>query len=153
MSKFIDEGETHTDDTQYVYLKDKSLKDKLPNLAPIFASMLVKRAFETNGIVEDCDTVLTASNKYRKGQDHISAFISEKIIKTNRAQDKIGKRGLQEGFKQWFEITQGSRKGWETEELFEYMNKKFGHCKSTGWHCVKFVGEEEDDEDFTITEL
>jgi P4 family phage/plasmid primase-like protien len=151
MSKFIDEGETHTDDTPYVYLKDKSLKDKLPSLAPIFASMLVKRAFETNGIVEDCDTVLNASNKYRKGQDHISAFISEKIIKTNRTQDKIGKRGLQEGFKQWFEITQGSRKVPKGEELFEYMNKKFGACKSTGWHCIKFVEPEEEED--TLAEL
>jgi len=149
ISKFVDEGETHTDDTPYVYLKDKSLKDKLPSLAPVFASMLVKRAFETNGIVEDCDTVLNASNKYRKGQDHISAFISEKIAKTDKTQDKIGKRGLQDGFKQWFELTQGSRKVPKGEELFEYMNKKFGQCKSTGWHCVKFVEPEEEEDALT----
>ena len=152
MSKFIDEGETHTDDTQYVYLKDKSLKDKLPSLAPVFASMLVKRAFETNGIVIDCDTVLNASNKYRKGQDHISAFISEKIVKTDSTKDKINKTGLQQGFKQWFEITQGSRKGPKGEELYEYMTKKFGQCKSTGWHCVKFV-EPDEEEDDVLAEL
>ena len=146
LSKFIDEGETHTDDTPYVYMKDKSLKDKLPKLAPVFASMLVKRAFETNGIIEDCDTVLNASNKYRKGQDHISAFISEKIIKTDNSKDKIGKRGLQEGFKQWYEVTQGSRRVPKGEELFEYMNKKFGQCKTTGWHFVKFVEPEEEDD-------
>ena len=152
VSKFIDEGESHTDDTPHVFLKDKSLKDKLPSLAPIFASMLVKRAFETNGIVEDCDTVMNASNKYRKGQDHISAFISEKIMKTNNARDKIGKRGIQEGFKQWFEVTQGSRKIPKGEELFEYMNKKFGQCKITGWHCVKFV-EPDEEEDDVLAEL
>jgi len=152
MSKFIDEGETHTDDTKYVYVKDKGLKDKLPNLAPVFASMLVKRAFETNGIVEDCETVVKASSKYRKGQDHISAFISEKIVKTDNSKDKIGKRGLQDGFKQWYEITQGSRKGPKGEELFEYMNKKFGQCKTTGWHYVKFVEPDEEEEDI-IAEL
>jgi putative DNA primase/helicase len=152
MSKFIDDGEPHTDDTPYVYPKDKSLKDKLPSMAPVFASMLIKRAFETNGIVEDCETVMNASNKYRKGQDHISAFISEKIIKTNSPKDKIGKRGLQEGFKQWFEVTQGSRKVPKGEELFESMNKKFGQCKSTGWHGVKFVEPEEEEED-TLAEL
>jgi hypothetical protein len=38
------------------------------------------------------------------------------------------------------------------EELFEYMNKKFGQCKSTGWHCVKFVEPEEEEED-TLAEL
>ncbi len=78
-------------------------------------------------------------------QNIISAFISEKIIKTDSQRDKIGKRGLLEGFKQWFEVTQGSRKVPKGEELFEYMNKKFGQCKITSWHCVKFVGEEEDD--------
>ena len=89
LAKFIDEGESYTDETPYIYVKDKSLKDKLPTFAPYFASMLVKRAFETNGIVEDCETVLNASNKYRKGQDHIAAFISEKIVKTGDNKDKI----------------------------------------------------------------
>ena len=152
LSKFIDEGEQHTDETPYVYPKDKSLKDKLPVYAPYFASMLVKRAFETDGLVVDCETVLNASNKYRKGQDHISAFISEKIIKTDNNKDKIGKRGLQEGFKQWFELTQGSRRAPKGDELFEYMNKKFGQCKSTGWHGVKFV-EPDDEEDDVIAEM
>jgi P4 family phage/plasmid primase-like protien len=147
LSKFVDEDETYNDDTKYIYPKDKSLKDKLPKMAPVFASMLVKRAFETNGLVENCETVSNASNKYRKGQDHIAAFVSDKIIKTGINKDKIGKRGLQEGFKLWFEITQGSRKVPKGEELFEYMNKKFGQAKSTGWHGIKFIEPEEDEED------
>jgi P4 family phage/plasmid primase-like protien len=145
MAKFVDEGETHTDDTPYVYVKDKSLKDKLPQFAPVFASMLVKRAFETGGIVEDCETVLNASNKYRKGQDHISAFISEKILKTGENKDRIKKTELKKEFDMWFQESQGSRKGPKGEELYEYMNKKFGPCKSTGWHCVKIVYPEEED--------
>jgi P4 family phage/plasmid primase-like protien len=147
LAKFIDDGETYNDETPYIYIKDKSLKDKLPSFAPVFASLLVKRAFETEGIVEDCETVLNASNKYRKGQDHIAAFVSDKIMKTGQNKDKINKTGLQAAFKQWFEITQGSRKGPKGEELFEYMNKKFGQCKTTGWHGVKFVEPEEDEED------
>ena len=59
--------------------------------------------------------------------------------------DKIGKAGLQAGFKLWFEVTQGSRRTPKGEELFEYMNKKFGQCKQTGWHGVKFVEPEEED--------
>jgi putative DNA primase/helicase len=144
LSKFIDEGETHTDDTPYVFVKDKSLKDKLPLFAPVFASMLVKRAFETDGIVGDCETVLNASNKYRKGQDHISAFISEKIVKTGENKDKIKKTELMAEFKKWFEESQGSRKVPKGEELYEYMNKKFGQCKTTGWHCVKIIYPDED---------
>jgi len=147
LSKFIDEGESFNDETPYIYPKDKSLKDKLPLFAPIFASMLVKRAFETGGIVEDCETVLSASNKYRKGQDHIAAFVSERIIKTGNPKDKIGKRGLQEDFKRWFEETQGSRKIPKGEELYEYINKKFGLCKSIGWQGIQFVQPDEEEGD------
>ena len=147
ISKFIDEGETHTDETKYIYPKDKSLKDKLPKLASVFASMLVKRAFETDGIVEDCDTVLNASNKYRKGQDHIAAFVSDKIVKTGINKDKIKKTELAGEFKKWFEESQGSRKTPKGEELYEYMNKKFGQCKSSGWHGVKVVYPEEEEDD------
>jgi P4 family phage/plasmid primase-like protien len=147
LSKFIDEGESYNDETPYIFPKDKSLKDKLPLFAPIFASMLVKRAFETGGIVEDSETVLNASSKYRKGQDHIAAFVSERIIKTGNPKDKIGKRGIQEDFKRWFEETQGSRKIPKGEELFEFVNKKFGQCKTTGWQGLQFVQPDEEEGD------
>ena len=145
LSKFVDDGESYNDDTKYVYVKDKSLKDKLPELAPIFVSMLVKRAFETDGIVENCETILNASNKYRKGQDHISGFITERIIKTGEPSDKIGKRDLYEEFKLWFQQEQGARKVPKGEELYEYMNKKFGECSKKGWIGVKYADKEEED--------
>jgi len=151
LSKFIDEGETYNEETPYVYIKDKSLKDKLPTFAPVFASMLVKRAFETDGNVEDCETVLNASNKYRKGQDHIAAFVQDKIIKTNNTKDRIKKTELALEFKKWFEESQGSRKTPKGEELYDYMNKKFGQVKSTGWHCVKISYPDEEDD--VIAEL
>jgi P4 family phage/plasmid primase-like protien len=145
VSKFIDDGETHTDSTEYVYKKDKSLKDKLPKYAPLFASMLVKRAFETDGIVKDCDFIMNASNKYRKTQDHIAEFVSETIVKTDNNRDKIGKRGIAEHFKMWFTQEQGNRRPPKGQELIEFMNKKFGMCKSTGWHGCKFIAPEIDE--------
>ena len=148
-SKFVDEGEAHNDDTPYVYPKDKSLKDKFATFAPIFASMLVARAFETDGIVEDCATVLQASNKYRCGQDHITAFILEKICKTGNPEDRIKKTEIMSEFKPWFEQSQGSRKAPKGEELYEAMNKKFGQPnKTTGkWHGVRIVYPDGDDDD------
>jgi len=146
LSKFVDEGETFNDETPYIYHKDKSLKDKLPSFAPVFASMLVKRAFETGGIVEDCDTVLNASNKYRKGQDHIAAFVSDKVMKTGDARHKIKKTELKKEFDMWFQETQGSRKVPKGEELYEYMNKRFGACKSAGWVGVKIIYPEEEED-------
>ena len=145
LAKFIDDGETYNDDTPYVYTKDKSLKDKLPELAPYFASILVKRAFETEGIVENCETIINASNKYRNGQDHIKAYVIDRIIKTSEQGKPMGKRDLYEDFKGWFQQEQGSRKVPKGEELYEYMNKMFGVCSKKGWTGVKYADKEEED--------
>lgn len=145
-SKFVDEGEHYEDDTKYVFKKDKSLNDKLHSFAPVFASMLVQRAFETDGIVLDCETVLQESKKYRNGQDHISAFINSRIQKTgDYEKDKIGKKSLYEDFKMWFQQEQGSRIIPKGEELYEYMDKKFGNCTKKGWLGVRFIQEDEED--------
>jgi P4 family phage/plasmid primase-like protien len=147
LAKFVDEGEEHTDDTPYVYVKDKDLKDKLPSFAPVFASMLVKRAFETDGMVENCETVNKASMKYRNGQDHIAAFVNNRIEKTGNKKDRINKRGISEDFKIWFQQEQGARKIPKGEELFNYMEKKFGHYTDKGWLGIRFFQPEEEEED------
>jgi P4 family phage/plasmid primase-like protien len=143
MSKFIDEGEEHTDDTEYVFTKDKSLKNKLPELAPVFMSMLVKKAFETDGDVKDCEAVTSASTTYRKGQDSISAFVFERIIKTGNSKDKIGKKGLMEDFKQWFGTENSGMKPPKGKELYEYLDKKYGPCKPNGWYGITWIQPEE----------
>jgi P4 family phage/plasmid primase-like protien len=144
ISKFIDEGETYNSETPYIFTKDKNLKDKLPSMAPVFASMLIKRAFETDGIVEESETILKASSKYRNGQDHIKNFISEMIVKTS--DDKhIGKSGLNQAFKKWYEETLGSRRTPKAEELHEMMNKLFGQSTHKGWVGVTFYEPDEED--------
>jgi P4 family phage/plasmid primase-like protien len=146
-SKFIDDGENFEDDTPYVFSKDKSLNDKLHTFAPVFASMLVKRAFETDGLVEDCKTVLEASRQYRNGQDHIAAFISNRIEKTSNPNDRIGKTGLLNDFKLWYQQEQGSRNVPKGEELYEVMNKKFGNCSKKGWLGIRFYPLDEQNDD------
>ena len=146
MSKFVDVIETGPDAPQYQFLKDKKLKEKLVIWAPIFVSMLVERAFDTDGHVEDCDIVMASSNKYRQGQDHIAAFIDEMISKTGVNGDRIKKTELSEEFKRWFQASQGMRKMPKGTELYEFMDKKFGKCKSTGWHGVKIIYPETMDE-------
>ena len=125
VAKFVSEGETHTDDTPYVFPKDKGLKEKLPKWAPVFVSMLVKRAFETEGEVIDCPEVVAASGKYRQSQDCISGFIIEKIIKAPGK--TVGKQSLNVVFKEWFQLNNGNRKPPKLSELEEIMNKKFGN--------------------------
>ena len=148
VSKFMDEDEQHTDDTQYVFMKDKTLKEKLPVFAPIFASMLVKIAFETDGNVPDCEYIINASNKYRNGQDHIAAFVKENISKTGDNKDRIRKQELANHFKFWFTQEQGNKKQPKGEELYMYMDKKFGFHKPTGWHGIKILYPDESNNEF-----
>ena len=146
MSKFISEGETHTDDTPYVFPKDKSLKEKLPKWAPVFVSMLVKRAFETDGEVIDCSEVVAASGKYRQGQDCISGFITEKIVKAPGK--TVGKQSLNVVFKEWFQVNLGNRKPPKLSELEEIMNKKFGNRNlvTNKWNNIMIKEDETGDD-------
>ena len=146
LAKFVDENEKHTDDTPYVFPKDKDLKDKLPKYAPVFMSMLVKRVFETDGHVKDCDVVTAASNRYRQGQDVIAGFMSEMIAKTGNTKDRIKKQELAQQFKIWYQQEQQSGKLPKSQEIYDVMDKKFGICKSTGWQGVKIKYTEEADE-------
>ena len=136
MSKFVAE-KTDNNETLYEYLQDPLLKDeKLPAWAPIFASMLIKIAFESQGIVKDCELVMSASKKYRQGQDHISGFVNDMVGKCDGK--KINKRELCEQFKCWFQEQQGSKQVPKGVELCEYMDKKFGKCKD-GWNNVEIL--------------
>jgi P4 family phage/plasmid primase-like protien len=143
LSKFISEGEAHTDDTKYVFPKDKGLKEKLPKWSTVFISMLVKRACETEGEVKDCSEVVAASNKYRQSQDCITGFIADKIFKD--ATGSLGKQTLNTVFKEWFQMNYGNRKMPKLTEIEEIMIKKFGNrnIKTNKWLGIKIKEEEE----------
>lgn len=145
LAKFLSPGETHTDDTPYVFPKDKSLKERLPLWAPIFMSMLIKRACETEGEVKDCGEVVSASNKYRQSQDCISGFIIEKIIKDENG--IVGKRTLNDHFKEWFQNNRGSGKAPKLTELEEIMIKKFGNrnTKTGKWHGIRLKSDNDNE--------
>ncbi len=152
LSKFISEGETHTDDTKHVFLKDKGLKEKLPKWSTVFVSMLVKKACETDGEVKDCSEVVAASNKYRQSQDCITGFIADKIIKD--ATSSLGKQILNNVFKEWFQMNYGNRKMPKLTEIEEIMIKKFGNrnVKTNKWLGIKIKEEEEQGDDLDDVE-
>jgi P4 family phage/plasmid primase-like protien len=147
LSKFISEGESHTDDTKYVFLKNKSLKENLPKWAPIFMSMLIKRVCETNGEVNDCLEVISASEKYRQSQDAITGFIRERIIKVDKNLYGVSKTSLNNVFKDWFQMNFGNRKAPKLSELLDGVTKQFGHkhLKTNKWYNIQI--KEESDED------
>jgi hypothetical protein len=61
------------------------------------------------------------------------------ICKTDNQKDKVKKAEIANQFKLWFQNEQGSRRTPKGEELYEFMDKKFGLHKSSGWHGIKIV--------------
>jgi len=146
LAKFVEPGETfQLTDNPYQFPKDKFLKEKLRTWSTVLASMLVKLAFENQGIVTECDIVKASSNKYRQGQDHISAFVAEMI---GRKEGKVIKKTeLYEQFKMWFQEQQGNRKMPKGVELYEYIDNKFGKAKKGGWHDIEILYDQEEVDD------
>jgi len=123
------------------------LKDKLPKWAPVFISMLVKRACETEGEVKDCPEVVAASNKYRQSQDSISGFISDKLIATHNP-NGVTKKSLGSVFNDWNHMN-SNKKPPKLSELEEAVIKKFGKkdLKKNKWFTFKIREEDVDNVD------
>jgi P4 family phage/plasmid primase-like protien len=140
-SKFARPEEMETfADLPYLFEMDPTIEDKLPIWAPVFMAMLVERAFITEGMVRDCPTVLKDSQSYRKGQDHIAAFVNEKIRRTGDPKHYVKKDDLKNEFQKWYLMEQGDKRPPKLIELSEYMDKKFGpFVKGRGWKGVEII--------------
>jgi P4 family phage/plasmid primase-like protien len=140
------ENPVHDDPVKpFQYTVDKDLKEKFEGWKEVFAAMLVKIAFETDGSVKDCDIVLAASNKYRESQDYIAEFVKDKVRVESGG--KIKKSELNNEFKIWYESTYG-KCAVSPKEVHEYMDKKFGTQKNQAWTGVK-IRYERDEIQFT----
>lgn len=144
-SLFTDTPSTNDPDKPHQFKLDRHLKDKFPVWRETFAAMLVDRAFITNGVVEDCERVLSASNDYRKRQDYLAEFVSDKVVRCAGA--TIRKSQLSEEFKVWYNINFGTRNP-SPKDLHDYMDKQYGKQKGGIWSGVKLKmrGEENDDD-------
>lgn len=143
-SLFTENPVQNDEDKPHQYKLDKHLKDRFPVWRETFAAMLVDRAYDTKGVVEDCPRVLAASDEYRKRQDYLAEFIADKVVRCVGA--TIRKSQLSEEFKVWFNINFGTKNP-SPKDLHEYMDRQFGKQRSGVWSGVKLKmrGEDEDD--------
>ena len=152
LAKFVNKNYVKEENENYVFEKDEFLEDKLETWSQVFISMLVERAFSTNGKVEDCNVVMEESIKYRQSQDNISAFVNECVRKSDNINKIIRKRELIEEFKVWFGDNSSHNKIPKSSELNQYMDKKFKIVKG-GW-CGCYIYHEKiiNDQDETLGE-
>ena len=115
---------------------DEYIDEKFDSWKEVFAAMLVKRAFETNGMVKDCGIVLAKSNEYRQSQDYISEFINDRVIRDPNG--RIKKMELNSEFTIWYGSNYGGRCP-GPKDIHEYMDKEFGKQRAQAWHGVKIL--------------
>lgn len=136
-SRFLDkEDYDQADQDGKTFIKDKSLKSKMPDWAPVFASMLVKRAYATKGNVVDCERVVNSSKQYRHSQDPFSAFLADKIITCEHTCIPLSESELKTVFKEWIRDAYPGYK-YKVTELYDIITKKYGKKDVKGWVGIR----------------
>jgi P4 family phage/plasmid primase-like protien len=145
-SRFEDNPDApELDHLQYVYKKNKDLKKRFDDWAPILVAMLVDIAFKTQGAVEDVPKVMAASTIYRDKQDYFTKFMREKLEQDHDVWTQ--KRDVYEEFRNWFLANEGKDvpKG---KELFDFLEKKYGeYNRKRGWRGFRIALESASDDD------
>jgi phage/plasmid-associated DNA primase len=136
--------ETPVDDDPekpYQYLLDKNIEEKFDDWKEVFMAMLVDIVFKTDGVVNDCNIVMSKSNEYRQSQDYISEFIRDRVIRD--ATKSIKQMELNNEFSIWYMSNYGGR-GPSPKELHEYMDKEFGRKRQQSWNGVRIKYERDE---------
>ena len=132
VAEFVDEEEYKrkeeaglTDDpNKPIYIKDLSMKDKLPSWVQVFTALLIERVNETGGLVKDCKAVLKASQAYEQRENFWSQFFNENVTKGTN-DDKIKKTEIRNHFNDWYQTNYQARPP-KASELYEQLTKKYG---------------------------
>lgn len=133
MSKFVDDPKSTN---KYEFKIDRSINLKFDTWKELFASMLVERAFMTNGDVPDCPMVLAASNQYRQKQNVFAEFVTDCVgtREPDAADDEYPPLTLNDAwvrFKVWFQDGHGKTPP-KRKELEQYLEKTLGAMTSGG---------------------
>lgn len=120
--------------------QESDFDQKFAVWAPVFMSLLVEIALETQGSLPICSIVKAASESYRRKQDYISAFIDEYLEKTTNTV-YFKKSELINKFNEWYFGEFGTKLMGKTQEICAAVDKVFGAYKTApvqGWCGVRF---------------
>jgi len=106
--------------------------------------MLVKIAFDTNGVVQDCPQVLAASQKYKMQQDYFMQFFEERIVSVDGG--TIKRKDMQNEFSEWYSELYGGKipRG---KDLYDFMDSKLGKCIRARYKGYRLIHSFEQDLD------
>ena len=128
----------------YQFKVDRTIESKFDTWAPVMLSMLAKIAFETNGRVKDCDTVLEKCRQYKNDSDTLARFLEERVIQSEGS--FITKTQINQDFNIWYEDNNNShdkRKKPTARKIAEAVNKLYGQPKGNVWPGIALKEENE----------
>jgi len=132
-SLFTETPRTDDPSKPYQFLLDKKLKERFVEWAPVFAAMLVQRAYETKGNVTDCAKVLSSSLQYRERENYISEFLQESVEASTVPGAAVTKTRLRTEFREWFHQTQGGNyKSKLFNDVLAEMERRYGKMVEGG---------------------
>lgn len=134
LSLFTDKPVDGDAEKPYQFKLDKTLKEKFEVWREVFASMLVERAYESCGNVQDCEMVMASSNSYLNRQDFITEFITERMERVETGY--IPKNQLAFEFKEWYALNYSGRPP-NMREVTDVIDKHFSKANG-GWGGVRF---------------
>jgi len=132
----------------YQFKVDKHIDHKFETWKTVFIAMLVDKAKETMGNVEDCDAVMRASNEYREEQDSFSEFIRTCIMDATNG--SIKQNDLVDAFGFWWKNTHSSdARAPSSKDLLNYISRRYGNkiAPQGGtpfWRGIALIRPEED---------
>ena len=126
------------EDYPYQYDIDTKIDEKFNTWAPVFLSMLVDVAYESQGKVNDCEAVIASSSKYRQDQNVFLEYISENIVESSNG-SCLTISVLRDSFKNWYSINYGASNKIAINEIKDYVNKKYGKCGPKGWTTISLI--------------
>lgn len=135
----------------YQFKIDTKLDHKFDIWAPVFASILVKIAYEKQGLVKDVKSVTAVSDKYRNSQDYLNEFMKEKVERKDGS--KIKKNELCEEFRNWYTNNYGRNTIPNGKEITDLMEKMYGKPNKGGWTNVAIIYNYDNDETIDIEEF
>jgi len=150
VSLFTDNPVNGDPEKPYQFMIDRHITEKFESWKTVFMSMLVSIALKTNGVVKDCNRVMSASNSYKESLDFVGDFIRDRIaIDPN---GKIKKQTVKYEFETWHSSNYGGKLP-NIKEVYAYMDKKFGKYEKKGsWIGISVKLEDEDEDDSSISE-
>jgi phage/plasmid-associated DNA primase len=127
--------------SKYQFPVDKNLDRKFESWKVVFMSLLVERAYKTQGNVVDCKMVLKHSEVYRKDQDGLASFVGD-FIQLNPSGQVI-MADMSNAFKTYWAMMYTSKQP-PGKTLIDYLKKLYAdnpsvRFQSNVWRGIKLM--------------